>query len=151
MSDLDLVVTITGGTLSDLALTPANGYRNLRGGLGPGARLWRRQFAESPYVHGRITTGLPTLEATTAPLHILVEAATSAELETRMAALLDRMEQPQYVLDVVIDGVTYSWQCECADSAPGDAGAFRATDLMRHQQALRFTVPRAPVPRAGPL
>lgn len=150
MSDLDLVVTITDGTLSDLALIPANGYRNLRGGLGPGARVWRRQVAESPFVHGRILVG-QSLDTEVATLHVLVEATSSAQLETRMADLLTRMEQPSYVLQVVIDGVTYRWQCECADSAPGDGGLFKALDLMRYQQALRFSVPRHPVPLDGPL
>lgn len=150
MSDLDLTVTITDGTLSDLALTPANGYRNLRGGLGPGGRLWRRQTAESPFVHGRILVG-QSLDTEIATLHVLVEASTSAELTTRMTALLERMEQPSYVLQVDIDGVTYRWQCECADSAIGDGGLFKALDLMRYQQALRFTVPRQPVPLDGPM
>lgn len=150
MSDLDLTVTITGGDLSDLVLTRANGYLNLRGGLGPGARLWRRQTAESPFVDGRILIGR-TLEMETATLQVLVVGSSSADLTAKMTSLLDRMEQPSFVLQVAIDGITYRWQCECADSAPGDAGAFDAVGLMQYQQALRFVIPRHPVPLAGPL
>lgn len=149
MSDLDLTVTITGGTLSDLSLTRANGYLNLRGGLGPGSRSFRRQTAQSPFVNGRILVG-QSLDVEFAQLLVLVQAASSAQLVTRMSALLERMEQPSFVLQVVVDGITYRWQCECADSAPGDAGAFNATDLMVYRQALQFSVPRQPVPLDGP-
>lgn len=147
---LDLTVTITDGTLSDLALTAANGYLNPRGGISPGQRVWRRQRVTSPYVHGGILVG-QVLDIETVGLHILVEAASSAELETRMAALIDRMEQPSYVLQVEIDGVTYRWQCEPADSSVGDEGAFDAPKFMLFRQALRFQVPRQPVPLDGPL
>lgn len=147
---LALTVTITDGTLSDLALTAANGYRNPRGGIGPGERVWRRQRVTSPYVHGGVLVG-QVLDIETVNLHILVEASSSTQLETRMAALLDRMEQPSYVLQVAIDSQTYRWQCEPADSSIGDEGAFDALNFMRFRQALRFLVPRQPVPLAGVL
>lgn len=147
-----LAVTVQDGSLglTDLPLTRANGYRIVRDGLGPGARLWRRQTVESPYVHGRILVG-QSLDAMVATLHVRVEGSSAAQLETRMGALLAAMEQPAYVLEVVVDGVTYQWQCECADSAVGDAGLFGMFEMAEFQQVLRFTVPRQPVPLDGPL
>src|SRR4051794_7570499 len=116
-----VTVTVTG-TIS-LTLSAANGYEVNVEGLGPGPRTYRRETVTSPFVRGRFLIDAQ-LDSPTAPLSIWVGGSTAAQLSTRVAALIAAFDQLSYTLTVVIDGETYAWACEPADSTVGDAGAF---------------------------
>jgi len=150
MADLDLTVTVISEGLDDFVIGPENGYRILRGGFGPGVRQWNRQTVESPFVHGRSMVGR-TLAMGAAPLAVMVFATDSTILAARIDALVGVLERFTYVLEVVVDGLTYQWTCETADSSVGDGGAFVESGLMNHFQTLTFSIPRHPIPLEGPL
>ena len=144
---LSTVSATVTGTIT-LALSSANGYEIDADGLGPGPRTYRRETAQSPFVRGRflIDTQLDTMQA---PVTIWVGGSTASQLNTRVAALLAAFDQLSYQLDVVIDGVTYSWLCEPADSTVGTGGVFDFWELGAFQQTVSLVIPRDPLPVAG--
>ncbi len=150
MADLDLTITVLSEGLDDFVIGPVNGYRILRGGFGPGGRVWNRQTAESPFTHGHTLVGR-TLAMSTAPLVVQVFATDSTILAARIDALVGVLERFTYELQVEVDGLTYRWQCETADSVPGDGGVFVEYALMSHFQTIAFAIPRHPIPLEGPL
>ena len=145
MSDLTLSVTISG--TAGLALTEAAGYEVVS--VGPGARVWRKETVTSPFVHGRAVVA-QVLDAGSFPLLVRVKALTAGSLATRIAALIAAVEQPVYNTTVVIDGVTWTWRCETADTAIGDGGSLDPHGLRSLQQLVTCSIPRHPVPLAGP-
>lgn len=142
------VVDIIGTT--SLSLTSANGYVVRSDGIAPGAKSMRRNTVTSPYVPGRFITDL-VADFQTAELDVLVQGTSAADLRTKIGALLTAAEQYAYTLQVVIDGQTYSWMCEPADSTVGDSGAFVEADMDLFQQVVHLSIPRSPIPVAGPL
>lgn len=147
MADLDVTISIIDGSdaLSDLDLTPANGYIVRAGGFAEGGKLFRRQTAESPFVAGRILLGaVPDVMVGT--LALIVEGADHDELRTRLAAVRERFEQLAYTLRVSIEGNVDDWPCECADSAIGDGGTYDEVRAVLLSQPITFTFPHAPNP-----
>lgn len=143
-----VTVTVTGAT--SLALTAANGYEVNVEGLGPGPRTYRRETVTSPFVRGRFLIDAQ-LDSTTAPLSIWVGGNSAAQLSTRISALIAAFDQLTFTLTVVIDGETYEWACEPADSVVGDSGTFDFWDLGAFQQVVHLNIPRDPLPVAGAL
>jgi len=150
VADLDLTITVLSEGLDDFPITRDEGYRILRGGFGPGGRTWNRQTVESPFAHGRTMVGR-TLAMSAAPLVVQCFADDSTILAARIDALVGVLERFEYELQVEVDGVTYRWLCEGADSVPGDGGAFVEYGLMQHFQTIAFSIPRHPIPLEGPL
>lgn len=146
MSVGSIAVDVIGTT--SLSLTFANGYDI--DGIGPGAKSFRRNTVQSPYVPGRFITDI-VADYQTAVLDVWVGGSSGSQLQTRVGTLLTAFEQFTYTLQVVIDGATYSWTCEPADSAVGQAGAFEEWDLGAFGQEVHLTIPRSPIPVAGPL
>lgn len=146
MTDLALAVTISG--TAGLALTEAAGYQVVS--VGPGARSWRKETVTSPFVHGRAVVS-QVLDAGSFPLLVRVKALTAATLASRITALLHAVEQVSYDTTVVIDGVTWTWRCETADTSIGEAGSLDPHGLRNLQQLVTCSIPRHPVPIAGPM
>lgn len=143
-----LAVSVIGTTSLDL--TAANGYEINADGFGPGSKTFRRETATSPYVRGRFLIGaVPDVQ--TAVLNVWVGGSSATDLASKVSTLLAAFEQRSYTLQAVIDGVTYQWACETADSVIGTGGTFDAFDLGAFQQVVHLSIPRDPLPVAGPV
>ena len=140
-------VTRTELALADLDLNDKTTYGVMA--AGPGAKSWRRQTAESPFMHGRALVGA-VLDTEVAPLRIRVKGSTDSVLNTNLNALLRAFEQFTYDLTLTIEGVTYTWRCEPADYTIGDRGGEINTFVrLANQEWVSFEIPRNPIPVAG--
>jgi len=144
-----LTAAITG-TVS-LTLSSANGYEVNLEGFGPGPRVQQRNLARSPWIPRVVPTSIVLDGDQRFPLSIWVGGSTADELSTRLAALIDALEQYTFVFTAVIDGVTWSWNCYAADTSVGDSGSFDWWDLGAFQQVVHAQVLRDPIPLAGAL
>lgn len=148
MADLDIALTIAGDL--GLELTEANGYT--LSSFGPGVRSWIKQTTRSPNVHGRDQIS-KVLDVSSMRLVTIVKALTHATLWDRVEALVAAVEQDDVLWTPVIEGVTFQWRAESADSiAYGDVeeGDFDVHRLRQLQQKVTALVTRHPVPVAGP-
>lgn len=147
MPDLAVTVTVLDGTsgLAAVVLTLANGYEIVGSGLGIGAKSFRRQTVESPYVASRTLVGA-VLDVVEGRLAVRVSGATHAELRTRTLTLVAAMEQRAFTLRVLIEGATDNYRCECADSAVGDGGTYDEMLAMNLLQPVTFSFPHDPTP-----
>lgn len=149
MPDVDLSVTVTvlDGTdaLPAIVLTFANGYEIMGAGLGIGAKSFRRQTVESPYVSSRTLVGA-VLDVVEGRLAVRVNGATHLELRTRINALVAAMEQRAFTLRINIEGNIDNYRCECADSAIGDGGTYDEMHAANLLQQVTFSFPHDPKP-----
>lgn len=135
------------GTIN-LTLSAANGYEVNVEGFGPGPRTYKRETIGSPFTRGRWLIDAQ-LDTSTAPLTIWVGGSTAAEMWSRTDSLLEAFDQRDYIFQAVIDGVTFQWACEPADTSIGTDGVFDFWDLGAFQQVVHLQIPRDPVPVAG--
>lgn len=151
MADLSIACSVTRTELSeaDLSLEDPGKYSIIRDTLGPGAISWRRQTVTSAYVHGAVLVGA-VKDTAVAPLGIRVIGSSDSSLMSRMSTLLAAFEQFTYNLSVTLNGQTWTWKCEPADYSVGDSGVFQDFHLRALQQEVRFSIPRHPIPVAGP-
>jgi hypothetical protein len=139
--ELDISVVIDGAT--DLTLSEANGYYVMA--VGPGQRVWRRVVETSPFVHGEDEISR-TLAPGSIRLQVLVRATTHANLATRIANLINVLEQGSYVLTWTVEGVSESRRCRCADTSVGNSDSLDANRLRNVEQIVTATIPCHPVP-----
>lgn len=154
MANLTITGSVTrllvpGGPLAALSVQSPGAYSIIS--VGPGLIAWRRQTAESKWVHGRYLTAA-VMDVEMAPLKIRVYGSSAAALDANTAALLAALHQFAYQLTLTIDGITTTWSCEPADGGPAgaeEAGSWDKFSLMERQQVYAFQIPRNPVPVAG--
>lgn len=133
---------VPGGPLAALDLQDGTNYEFIS--VSPGDKSWRRESATSPFTHGRTLIGA-TLDVELAEVMIRVKGTSMSHLDSNLAALLRAFEQFAYALTIVIDGVTWTWQCEPADYTL----QLSKFHMMARIHEVTFTVPRNPIPTAG--
>lgn len=133
-----------GLSLPDLVADGRSGTYSVRSGFALPAGVWRRSYATSPYVHGRLLTGA-VLEQTEIPLPIRVDANTAAVLAQRVKALINAISQFTYTLTLDLDGEVTSWTCEPADYTPGGDTYFKG-HYAGYRQHVGLTIPVYPIP-----
>lgn len=149
MSDISLAysVTRTELALADLLLQdPAAGYEVVR--MGPGSRAWRRETIKSAYVHGE-TQVSAVLDIQTAPLVLRIKGATHSQADTRLDAVIDAFSQFVYYVGVIIDGVTWVWECFPADIGIDEGGEIGKFHWMAKMFEVTLSIPRNPIPVSG--
>lgn len=140
-------VTRSELSLAALDLQQAGIYEILPGS-GPGGLSWRRQTVRSVMMHGEALVGA-VKDVQVAPLGVRVYGTTQSQLWSRVRTLLDAFEQFSYSLTLVIGGITFTWECQPADSVVGEGGEFQKFHLMSLQTDVQLTIPRSPIPTAG--
>lgn len=117
-------------------------------------KQWDRQFAQSPYVHGRqLTSARLQVSSIEVDLICIAELTDSVDtLDQAQATLLAALEQFAYTITVTAtDGigpvVTHTWAAEPADWVAGEI----PMDLeQRYRVSLwKATIPVHPVPKVG--
>lgn len=126
-----------------LATTDANGYRLVS--ISEGARTQRRAVAMSRFVPGGAQTAA-TADMQNAIVQWLVGGNTDTQLRTRINTLKAAVDQFRFQLEVTIQAVTEVWDCDCADTAVGDAGAYASYLMADKKQLFTATIPRQPDP-----
>lgn len=137
--------TVPGGPLADLNIEAPGAYRVVS--VATGGRSWKRDTAESRWVHGRVLVSA-RLDVELVRMVVRCYGATAAALDTNTAALVTAVSQWTYDLTVALDAVVHTWRCEPADLGPVD-GDLDKFSLMAEQQSYVLSIPRAPVPLAG--
>lgn len=150
MADLTISGSVTRTELSlpDLTLN-TDTYKIMRDGWGPGVVSMRRQKVSSPYVHGDFATSL-VKEQVEVPLGIRVTGSGYTDCWNKVGTLLRAFEQFKYTLAIVIEGTTFTYECEAADYSVGDGGMFQNFHFMAYKQEVKFLIPRRPNPTTGP-
>lgn len=113
--------------------------------IDPGAIVWKRQMAGSPYVDGEVQVNAK-MQNTTLAMDILVLQKTPANLQTALTALLAILKQSFYVT-VLVDATQYKWACWCADIG---VSLGRRT-VHAGSAVVSVSAPRSPVPVSGPI
>lgn len=145
---MNVTATIRDGSaaLPTLNLTPANGYHLFREGLGlPGQATFRRDRATSRFVPGaKLISAVRDVE--TGTLLVRVEGTTMAQLDARITTLQNAARQFHFFLDVTVDGVLTSYDCEAADTWLGRSGQVEEERLMQTppQQLITLSIPHQP-------
>lgn len=138
-------------SLSPLAM-PSTSYRF--GHITFSGKQWDRQFAQSPYVHGRqLTSATLQVAQIEVDLICIAELGDAVDaLDQAQATLLAAIEQFAYTITVTAtDGigpaVTHTWAAEPADWDPTSI----PMDLEQRYRvsAWRTTIPVHPVPTTG--
>lgn len=116
---------------------------------GPGIVSWRRQKVSSAYVHGDFATSL-VKEQVESPLGIRATGSSMTDCWNKIGTLIEAFSQFSYTLAVVIEGTTFTYECEAADYSTGDGGLFQKFHAMAYKQEIKFLIPRRPNPTTGP-
>ena len=145
MADMqtDGIITRTELALGNLAFNPTNGYYIARDSWGPGEVSHRSVYTSSPYVIGQ-TLVHSVKDLQTSTLRVRVKGDDQAEMMTRLEALCVAFEQFNYTLTIIINGVTYAYDCDTANYSVGDGGNLQDLWLRSNTQMVAFEVPHKP-------
>lgn len=139
----DGTISRTELALSPLAFTPANGYFIQRNGFGPGEVSNRKTYVQSPYVIGQQLVHV-VKDLATSSLTVRVQGSSHSDMIDKLEVLCEAFEQFNYTLTIVIDGISYVYDCDTADYAIGDGGQLDDMWLRSDTQLVTFDVPHKP-------
>lgn len=149
MATIDVTAEVTRHELglAPLALNTANDPYEIVQGFSPGGVSQRRIEVESPIVDSTFVVhsvkDRPEME-----FGLYVVGDTYDQAVANADTLIEAFTgQVTYNLTVVIEGRTHEWRCQTADYELALRTAFVATQRL----AVRFAVPRHPVPVQGVL
>jgi hypothetical protein len=144
MSDFAIQVrlkTLAGSTLYDLH-DEANGLEVLAP-IGMSSEQWRRAVETGRYVDGSDETSA-VLDSSELVVRLLVSGATWPQAEARfMAARAAWIDEPNFLVDVIVEGVTTSWRANRPDWGSSDLDV---EDVMNRQRIYTLTFPVQPSP-----
>lgn len=100
---------------------------------------FRKQEISSPYVEGTFTNEA-VRENVTEPLVIYVYGDSAFELDARVSAVTDALEQLQYEIKAQIGNLEETWTCSTADYAVETSQEF----IHATMALIRAQVPRLP-------
>lgn len=135
------VRNVAGGLLFDLS---EGGYEVDFDGVKYGAGVWNRVTSTSPWVYGR-SLDMATKDTPEIELTLRVLGDNNGQVGARLRDLLAAVEQPAWVLEVVVDTESTSWRAECADSEWSPL-TVEMDNLFR---TVTLTVPVGPTPGIG--
>lgn len=119
-------------------------YELVREGLGRPAITWRKTAApDSADVHGTEYVAA-VKEQTTLPLKVMIQAASSAALNTALNALEAALSQFSYTATVTVDGVTKVWSCGPA-AYGSESGLIEHAKVLAHYDLWTITIPVYPI------
>jgi hypothetical protein len=121
-------------------------------GFSTGAKSYRRQIVESPFVHGRSLVGA-VMDVQNLTVPVFVRGTSPADLRDKLVDLVEYFSQFSYTV-TYYDGsstdASYSWQAEIADYSIGNNGEQDDKLILMYAQTITFSVPCSPV-AVGPL
>lgn len=142
-NDITITMTVTREADTPLALEdPDAGYEIVA--VGPGGRVWRRDYVEGTYVHGRTLLNA-VLDVRTMPVIVRVMGDTWQEVATRAQAMVDALSQFAYLATVTMEDVTYYFVCEPGDVTISGSDVWDKHRVMACQQEYALTIPYDPV------
>jgi len=152
MSDIVVHATLDTTALGTLKIDDKTDatvpYSLVRGGIGPGGLTWRKTTVTSPFVSGRVVVH-EVKDAVPDTLKVRVRGSTTDWLDYYIYQLTQYFESFNFRLTLNVDGVVHSWNCESADWAVGDAGAYQDMELRSHTQIVTASFMRDPIPLVG--
>jgi hypothetical protein len=126
--------------LGNLQLWQRGKYILPDGTFGPGETAQRREFAESPMVAGRYASSIVEGQRT-ATMAVHVISATEVGLQGLVQEVITAMTQFRFTMAWQWNGLSGTWQCECADWTLGTSAILDEEWLAVNNQAVYFTVP----------
>lgn len=147
MPNLSMDVSVTRSLLglSDLHINDHVNYALAPAFLGATVQ-WNRNQVSSPFLDGAVTV-TRTRQMVTETIAVEVFGANQSTVQLHASQLIDAFLQDNFVLSVVIEGATQSYQCETADYQV----AWTGPRWIQNQLQVSFSVPRQPVALSGGL
>ena len=147
MSDIATVtIDRSGLSLADLVIGSEgfSPYVIAAGGLGRIGRTPRDATATaSPFIHGQLRTA-SVLEESSLPLTVRVTGTSAADLDAKVTALEDALNQFVYTVTVAVNGVAKAWT-----GYPATVGAVDGLTVFERNAAffedLAITIPVYPI------
>lgn len=134
------------GSLTDLVIDTEgfSTYAVSVDGLGRVGKTPRETFATaSPFVHGQLRT-VVVREESSLPLVVTVYGTSASDLDTKVTALEDALDQFIYPVEVEVDGVAKVWTCYPATIQSID-GLIKPERLSAFFEDLSISIPVYPV------
>jgi len=122
----------------DLAAT---GYELDVDGVHDGGRTWVRQTTRSPFVDG-VHEISRVLDVNKIDVTLRLVSTTWVGVETLRQALLTAVEVPSWLLEIAVDGVSYTYRANAADSVSG----LTTVELGSMYRTISLTIPVQPTP-----
>lgn len=117
------------------------GYEPVEDGVRDGARTWRRLTTSSPFVDGTHEVS-KVLDGYNIEVTLRLVAATWVGVETLRQALLVAVEPTAWLLEIVVDGVSYTYRASGADSMAG----LSTMEVGSMYRTISLTIPVQPTP-----
>lgn len=117
------------------------GYEVAEEGVRTGERTWVRQTATSPFVDG-VHEVSKTLDGDKIEVTARVIGSTWGEVEARRQVLLAAVEASSWLLEIEVDGVSYTYRASGADSISG----LTEMELRYKERTVMLTIPVQPTP-----
>jgi dienelactone hydrolase len=141
---ISALVTRTELGMADLNINDATTYRVAGPSAMGGQVSWVRQQVSAPWVDGDITVARRR-QNVMEPLTLYIKGSSQADMDTKIATLIQAFTQHRYGLQIVVGGANHAWDCEAAD--------YQVTLDTVHFHALyaqaTFQIPRKPVALSG--
>ena len=135
--DVSLVLNAPAGPLE--LQNPAGGYELHADSFAQRAVTWRQQDVEGMWLEGTYTSSAVRANVTEAVV-VWVEGADPDELNNRIDALVNGIQQLRYTFDLTIGNSKETWTCMPADYTIEASQPLRFATMA----TVRATVPRLP-------
>ncbi len=138
---LDITVSLSRTVGGPLVVDEAHGYTWTTFGVLP--RRWRRRFVQGRWQNGRRLVSA-VLDQSQISGRVKVSGATWVAANGAVNTLVAALSQRSYLATVVLEGVTYEFDCEPADWALAGGEAWDPVQLMDSEQEYAVTIPVMP-------
>jgi len=117
------------------------GYEPVEDAVHDGGRTWRRLTATSPFVDG-IHEISKVLDGYNIEVTLRLVSTTWVGVETLRQALLTAVEVTAWLLEIVVDGVSYTYRASGADSVAG----LTTMEVGNMYRTISLSIPVQPTP-----
>jgi hypothetical protein len=116
-------------------------------GITPGISTLKTVWADSPYVAGKQLV-LATPDNSTLDLRLIIDGTSMLDAQNKIRPIVEAIrKQLSFEVSLTMDAATYTWNCWTGDYQI----AFNQLHLFGYLVPLYLTLPRAPIPVAGPV
>lgn len=120
---------------------------SMKAGLEVSQSAHKYVWANSPFVAGQLPV-LATPDNSTLNLRLVIDGESFADAQSKIAPIVVAItQQIEYTVSVTFDDAPYSWTCYTGDYEV----AFNQLHYYGYLVPMYLTLPRAPIPVAGPI
>jgi hypothetical protein len=120
---------------------------SMHAGVTPAISALKTVWADSPYVAGKQLV-LATPDNSTLDLRLIIDGDSMADMQAKIAPIVEAIRnQLSFQVSVTFDDAIYTWQCWTGDYEV----AMNQLWMFGYLCPLYLTLPRSPIPIAGPI